>query len=103
MTRDRSLAQPGILVVPNLGVANCGPHVATPCAAGSMRFAVIGGAEYMLKPWRWPIAIVVTRVHANPAGDSMFPTIDPAVLGRIGLVAIWHPARAMTRRYFITL
>jgi dihydrofolate reductase len=78
MTRDRSLAQPGILVVPNLDVAIAAAR-GDALRRGVDEVAVIGGAEIYAQTLALADRIVVTRVHANPAGDSMFPTIDPAV------------------------
>jgi len=78
VTRDCSFSLPGVLVVSNLDAAF------TAARGDALRrsvdeVAVIGGAEIYAQTLVRADRIVLTRVHSSPAGDTMFPTIDPAV------------------------
>ncbi|HLQ90634.1 MAG TPA: dihydrofolate reductase, partial [Xanthobacteraceae bacterium] len=78
VTRDRSFALPGVLVVPNLDAAFTAAR-GDALRRGVDEVAVIGGAEIYAQTLVRADRIVLTRVHSSPAGDTMFPTIDPAV------------------------
>jgi dihydrofolate reductase len=91
VTRDRSFSLPGVLVVPNLDAAF------TAARGDALRrsvdeVAVIGGAEIYAQTLARADRIVLTRVHASPAGDTMFPTIDPAVWVESGRRCFRHGA-----------
>jgi dihydrofolate reductase len=78
VSRDRDFAAPGIVVVPSVEAAL---EVATGDALrrGAGAIAVIGGADIYRQTMACASRLVISRVHLRPAGDTMFPAIDPAV------------------------
>jgi dihydrofolate reductase len=75
VSRDRSLAAPGIVVAPS-------PEAALAVARGDAlrrgvaEIAVIGGAEIYARTMALADRLVITRVHLQPQGDTRFPMID---------------------------
>jgi dihydrofolate reductase len=78
VSRDPHLAAPGIVVAP--GVAQ-----ALAVARGDAlrrsadAVAVIGGAALYADTIGRADRLVITRVHLQPRGDTVFPAIDPAL------------------------
>lgn len=77
VTRDRSFTAPGAIVVhtPQDAVA-AGRRCAE--ARGADEVAVIGGAEIYRALLDLADRIYLTEVDATPAGDVVFPALDPA-------------------------
>ena len=77
VTRDRAFAAPGVVVAPSLDAALA---VARGDAwrRGVAEIMVIGGADLYAQTIERAARLEVTRVHARPEGDSVFPQIDPA-------------------------
>jgi dihydrofolate reductase len=77
ITRDAAFAARGVIAAPNL-------EAALMVARGdALRRAVchimiIGGGELYGRTIGCACRLEITRVHARPAGDSIFPAIDPA-------------------------
>ena len=51
-------------------------RAATRCGAASDEIAVIGGTEIFAQTMPLADRLVITHVHARPAGDTYFPPID---------------------------
>lgn len=83
VTRDRTFAAPGIVVAAML---DAGLEAARGDALrrGAEAIMVIGGADIYAQTMAQAARLEITRVHANPPGDTRFPAIDPAV---------WHEVR----------
>src|SRR5258706_13444955 len=77
VTRDRSFALPGVLVVPNLDAAFTAAR-GDALRRGVDEVAVIGGAEIYAQTLALADRIIITRVHSSPVGDAMFPAINAA-------------------------
>jgi dihydrofolate reductase len=77
VTRDRSFAMPGILVVSSLDAALQAAH-GDALRRGINEVAVVGGAEIYAQTMARADRLAITRVHLSPSGDTMFPVIDPA-------------------------
>jgi dihydrofolate reductase len=77
VTRDPAFAAPGVVVAHSLDAALA-------VARGDARrravadIMVIGGADLYGQTIERAARLEVTRVHALPEGDSVFPPIDPA-------------------------
>jgi dihydrofolate reductase len=71
ISRRAGLALPGCVVVNSL------PQALT-AAAGAEELAVIGGADVYALTLPSADVIHLTRVHANVAGDAVFPALDAA-------------------------
>jgi dihydrofolate reductase len=77
VTRDPAFAAPGVVVAPGLDAALA-------VARGDARrrgvadIMVIGGGDLYGQTIECAARLEVTRVHARPEGDSVFPQIDPA-------------------------
>lgn len=78
VTRDRAFAAPGIVVV---GGLEAGLDAARGDALrrGADAIMVIGGADIYAQTLPRASRLEITRVHADPPGDTLFPAIDPAV------------------------
>jgi dihydrofolate reductase len=77
VTRDAKFTAPGVLVAPSL-------EAALEAARGdALRrgsdIMVIGGADIYAQAMPVADRLEITRVHAAPEGDTVFPDIDPAV------------------------
>ena len=76
VSRNRDFAAPGVVVAPSIEAALSAAHGdALRRAADSI--AVIGGAELYAHTIAGAHRLVITPVHLRPAGDTMFPVIDP--------------------------
>ena len=78
VSRNRDFAAPGIVVAPGIAEALAaarGDALRRPADA----IAVIGGAELYALVIGQADRLVITHVHLRPAGDTMFPVIDPAL------------------------
>lgn len=73
VSRDRTLALPGCIVVHSLDAA-----IEHARAAGERELFVIGGGELYREALPMADRVYVTRVHATPEGDTFFPELDPA-------------------------
>ena len=78
VTRDTAFAAPGVV---GRAEPRCGAHggARRRLAARGRDIMVIGGGELFGQTiGRAATALEITRVHARPEGDSIFPAIDPA-------------------------
>jgi dihydrofolate reductase len=78
VSRNRDFAAPGIVVAPGIAEALA---VARGDAwrRSADAIAVIGGAELYAHMIGQADRLVITHVHLRPAGDTVFPAIDPAL------------------------
>lgn len=78
VTRQADFSAPGVLVAGGIDQAL---SVARGDALrrGADAIAVIGGTEIFAQTMPLAARIILTLVHANPAGDTYFPAVDPAV------------------------
>lgn len=88
VTRDETFSAPGALVVQNL-------EAALQAARGDglrrgCDIMVIGGAEIYAQAMPLADRLEITQIHLNPDGDSLFPTIDPAIWREVAREQ--HPA-----------
>jgi dihydrofolate reductase len=76
VTRDPAFTAPGVVATPSLDAALA---VARGDAwrRGVAEIMVIGGADLYGQTIERAVRLEVTRVHARPEGDSVFPRIDP--------------------------
>jgi dihydrofolate reductase len=77
VSRDASFAAPGILVARDLNAALEAAR-GDALRRGAGEIAIIGGAEIYKQVMPRADRLVITRVHMNPEGDTVFPPIDPA-------------------------
>jgi dihydrofolate reductase len=77
-SRNRNFAAPGILVAPSIEAALAAAR-GDALRRGADAVAVIGGAEIYAHVIGSADRLVITRVHLRPAGDTLFPVIDPAL------------------------
>jgi dihydrofolate reductase len=77
ITRDPAFAAAGIVVAANLAAAL---DIARGDALrrGVTAIMVIGGADLYAQTIGSAARLEITRVHARPDGDTVFPAIDPA-------------------------
>jgi dihydrofolate reductase len=77
VSRDRGFAAGGIVVAPSLEAAL---EVAEGDALRRAAAAIVigGGADLYFKTINQAVRLEITRVHAWPEGDTVFPEIDPA-------------------------
>ena len=78
VTRDSAFTAPGILVASSLEAALQAAR-GDALRRGAAEIAVIGGADIYAQTMPVADRLVITRVHLQPAGDTRFPAIDPAV------------------------
>lgn len=78
VTRDRAFAAPGIVVAATLGAGLEAAH-GDALRRRADAIMVIGGADIYAQTMPRAARLEITRVHANPRGDTHFPAIDPAV------------------------
>ncbi len=78
VSRDRAFRAPGVVVAATLADAL---DVARGDALrrGADAIMVIGGADLFAQTMAQAARLEITRVHAEPAGDIVFPPIDPRV------------------------
>jgi dihydrofolate reductase len=75
VSRDRAFAAPGVLVAACLEAALDAAR-GDALRRGTDAIMVIGGAEIYAQAMPLASRLEITRVHANPQGDAMLPTID---------------------------
>jgi dihydrofolate reductase len=77
ISRDPAFAAPGIVVAPSLEAAL---EVAEGDALRRAAAAIVvgGGADIYSRTIDMAARLEITRVHAWPEGDTVFPDIDPA-------------------------
>lgn len=78
VSRGGEFAAPGVLVAPSLPVA-LELARADALRRGGDAVMVIGGGDIYAQAMPAASRLEITRVHARPAGDALFPAIDPAV------------------------
>jgi dihydrofolate reductase len=78
VTRDAAFAASGAVVTPSLDI---GLAVARGDALRRNvdAIAVIGGGDIYAQVMRLATRLEITRVHARPEGEVVFPPIDPAI------------------------
>jgi len=78
VTRDPNFTAPGVLVASSLEAAL---DVARGDAMrrGADAVMVIGGADIYAQAMPLADRLEITRIHASPEGDALFPAIDPAI------------------------
>ncbi len=81
VTRNSDFAAPGILVAPGIEQALSAAR-GDALRRGTNEIAVIGGTEIFAQTMAVADRIALTRVHANPPGDTYMPAIDAARLAR---------------------
>lgn len=79
VTRDRGWSHEGVEAVGSLQDAITLATVRGRCMAGVEEIAVIGGGEIYAQAMPIADRLCITHVLAEPAGDTRFPAIDPAV------------------------
>ncbi|HEY6256349.1 MAG TPA: dihydrofolate reductase [Xanthobacteraceae bacterium] len=89
VSRNRDFVAPGVVVAPGIAEA-----LATARGDALRRaadaVAVVGGAALYAHTIATADRLVITRVHLRPAGDTVFPAIDPALWQEVGRSA-HHP------------
>lgn len=78
LTRDRSLATPGTVPVNSMDAAFEAAR-ADADERGADEIMVIGGADVFDATMPDADRLEITRVHASPEGETLFPLIDPQV------------------------
>jgi dihydrofolate reductase len=76
VTRDPAYRAPGAIIVASLEVA-LDKARALAVAKGIDEIIVIGGAELYRQALPLADRIYLTRVHAEPEGDALFPPLSP--------------------------
>jgi dihydrofolate reductase len=77
MTRDTAFAARGVVSAPNLEAALM-VALGDALRRGVRHIMIIGGGELYGETIGRACRLEITRVHAGPTGDSIFPAIDPA-------------------------
>ncbi len=75
VSREPAFAAPGILVARGLDAA-LGVARGDALRRGVFAIMVIGGADLYAQAMPLASRLEITRVHASPPGDALFPTID---------------------------
>jgi dihydrofolate reductase len=89
VSRDRAFAAPGIVVAAGLDSALAAARGdALRRSVGAIM--VIGGADIFAQVMERAARLEITLVHKQPAGDTLFPAIDPAVWREVARQE--HPA-----------
>jgi dihydrofolate reductase len=78
VTRDRDFAAPGLLVVNHIDYALQAAR-GDALRRNADAIAVIGGTEIFNQTMAQATRLALTRVHAEPKGDTYFPKIDPGI------------------------
>jgi dihydrofolate reductase len=76
VSRNRDFAAPGVMVAPGIAAALTAAR-GDALRRGADAVALIGGADLYAQTIGYADRLVITRVHLRPAGDTMFPVIDP--------------------------
>jgi dihydrofolate reductase len=77
ITRDIAFAARGVVSAPNLD-AGLMVGYGDALRRGVRNIMIIGGGQLYSQTIGRACRLEVTRVHASPEGDSIFPAIDPA-------------------------
>ena len=91
ITRDPAFVASGVLVVGSLG-AGIAAGQAAATASGASEIMVIGGAEIYAHAFEAADRIYLTRIHAQPTGDTFFPALDPAIWSLTRETALVQPS-----------
>jgi dihydrofolate reductase len=83
ITRNSEFSAAGVLVAPGIEQALSAAR-GDALRRGTNEIAVIGGTEIFLQTMPLADRIVLTRVHANPQGDTYMPAIDSSVWRETG-------------------
>lgn len=75
VSRQRAFAAPGVLVARDLDAA-LGVARGDALRRGGPAIMVIGGADLYAQTMPLASRLEITRVHASPPGDALFPAID---------------------------
>jgi dihydrofolate reductase len=77
VTRDPAFAAAGVVVAPNLEAALEAAQ-GDALRRGAAAIVIGGGADIYAATIERALRLEITRVHARPDGDTVFPAIDPA-------------------------
>ncbi len=91
ISRDRSFAAPGVLIAPSLEAALAAAR-GDALRRSAEAIMIIGGADIYAQAMAYAARLEITRVHARPDGDALFPLIDPKVWREVARTE--HPAGA---------
>jgi dihydrofolate reductase len=100
VTRDPAFAAPGVVAAPGLDAALAIAH-GDALRRGAAEIMIIGGEDLYRQTIDRAARLEITRVHARPEGDSVFPQIDPARWRETGRRE--HPAGRDDDAAFTTL
>jgi dihydrofolate reductase len=100
VTRDPAFAAPGVVAAPGLDAALAIAR-GDALRRGAAEIMIIGGADLYHQTIDRAARLEITRVHARPEGDSVFPQIDPARWRETGRRE--HPAGRDDEAAFTTL
>jgi dihydrofolate reductase len=78
VTRNKDFTAPGALVAPSLAAALEAAH-GDAMRRGVDAIMIIGGAEIYAQAMPLADRLEITQIHMKPQGESLFPSIDPAV------------------------
>jgi dihydrofolate reductase len=78
VTRDPAFGAPGVVAAPDLGTALAVAR-ADALRRGADAVMLAGGGELYAAVMDLADRLEITRVHARPVGDAVFPAIDPAL------------------------
>jgi dihydrofolate reductase len=100
VTRDPAFAARGVVAAPGLDAALAIAR-GDALRRGTAEIMIIGGADLYRQTIDHAARLEITRVHARPDGDSVFPQIDPARWRETGRCE--HPAGRDDDAAFTTL
>jgi dihydrofolate reductase len=100
ITRVRDFVANGVVLAPNLDAALAVAR-GDALRRGGAEIMIIGGAELYRQTIDSAARLEITRVHARPEGESVFPPIDPKDWREIRRQE--HPAGADDDAAFTTL
>lgn len=89
ITRDAGRLAPGVTFVPSFEAALSAAR-SDAAQRGTDEIMVIGGSDVFRAAMPLADRLEITHVHASPAGDVHFPSIDPAVWREVSRSE--HPA-----------
>ena len=78
VTRDAAFVASGAVVTPSLDIALAVAR-GDALRRGADAIAVIGGGDIYAQTMPFATRLEITRVHARPEGEVVFPPIDPAI------------------------
>jgi dihydrofolate reductase len=100
VTRDPAFAAPGVVAAPGLDAALAIAR-GDALRRRAAEIMIIGGEDLYRQTIDRAVRLEITRVHARPEGDSVFPQIDPARWRETGRRE--HPAGRDDDAAFTTL